>query len=242
MTLNLIHIPKTGGTSLEKFLDSNNIKYISHHLVRQNDPLHSEDKYITVIRNPLTRFVSAFNYYFSLLSQNIDNISFEQLSLDNCLSPYFTKKKLVTNSYFDPFIDEIILSFKSANELAESLSSKDETIKKRAEILCNYNHFVGISFYLDSSFINKFHKNIIWVGKLENIDNDIKALHEILEITPKYTKIQKIRENKDNNSKYLSQKAIENLIRFYDQDYKSMDLLYKYNLIDKETIVSYYSI
>lgn len=238
MPLNLIHIPKTGGTSIEFFLDSNNIKYTSHHLVKQHNPLDDSEKYITIIRNPISRFVSAFNYYFSLVSQNLDDISYNKLNLDNCLSPYFTKKKMVTNYYFDPVIDDLILHFETANKLAESLSSDNIEIKNQARLLCGYNHFAGIGFYLDKNFINEFHSNIVWVGILENIDNDIKRLCKVLDINDT-SKMKKIRENKNNLSKYLSEKAIKNLVEFYNEDYISIELLQKYNLIDSTILNSY---
>jgi len=238
MPLNLIHIPKTGGTSIEFFLDSNNIKYTSHHLVKMSNPLDDSEKYITIIRNPIARFVSAFNYYFSLVSQNLHDLSYNKLNLDNCLSPYFTKKKMVTNYYFDPFIDDLILHFETANKLAESLSSEDINIKNKARSLCGYNHFAGIGFYLDKNFINTFHKNIVWVGILENIDNDIRTLCKTLDIKDT-SKMKKIRENKNNHSKYLSDKAIQNLLEFYNDDYISIELLQKYNLIDSNILNSY---
>jgi hypothetical protein len=163
----------------------------------------------------------------------------DNISLDNCLSPYFTFQKLTKNYYFSPELDKNIISFKDVNDLAESLTSDDSLIRNKAIELCNYNHFLGLSFYLDDGkFIEKYTNNILWVGKLEKIDEDINKLKEILNLDNNVS-IKKIRENKNDLSKFLSEKAIQNIINFYENDYKTLDILYNYNFIDFETLESY---
>ena len=238
MSLHFIHIAKTGGTSLEDFLINNNVKFNSHHLVKPQVPVDENEKYLILIRNPLKRFVSTFNYYFSLINQDLSKIS-SNITIHNCLSPYFTYKKLTKNYYFSSEIDSNIISFKDANDLAESLTSDNLQIKNKAKNLCNYNHFLGLGFYLNNGeFIEKYKNNIAWVGKLETINEDIDKLKEILNLDNNLY-IKRLRENKNELSKFLSDKAINNLINFYDNDYKTLDMLYNYNFIDYETLQSY---
>lgn len=238
MSLNFIHIPKTAGTSLENYLISNDITFNYFHLIKQHNPSDSADKFITIIRNPFTRFVSAFNYYHTLVSQNLDNISYHNLNIDNCLSPYFTKKKMETDSYFESWIDDGILSFKTANELAEALTSDNPDIKSFAHFLCDYKHFAGLDFYLDADFVEKYHDNIIWIGKQETLDDDMIRLANLLNIQNPIP-IKKIRENKNAMSKHLSDKAIQNLRNFYHKDFDSLQLLVEYDLIEEEIFISY---
>jgi len=237
-TLNFIHIAKTGGTSLEEFLNSNNIKFETHHLKKPPIPCSEYDKFLILIRNPIKRFVSTFNYYYSLINQDLVSLGYN-ISLDNCLSPFFTHQKLTKNYYFSPELDKNIVSFKNVNEFAESLTSDDSNIRNKAIELCNYNHFLGLSFYLDEGkFIEKYKNNILWIGKLEKIDEDIDKLKEILNLDNNIS-IKRIRENKNDVSKFLSEKAIQNIINFYQNDYKTLDILYKYNFIDLEILESY---
>ena len=238
LNINFIHIAKTGGTSLEELLDTNNIKYESYHLKKPCIPNSDTDKYLILIRNPIKRFVSTFNYYYSLINQDLSILD-NNISLENCLSPYFTQQKLIRNYYFSPEFDKNIISFKDVNEFAESLTSDDLNIRKKVIDLCNYNHFLGLGFYLDDGeFIKKYKNNIAWVGKLETINEDIENLKEILNLD-KNVSIKRIRENKNNLSKFLSEKAINNIIDFYKNDYKTLDVLYNYNFIDYETLESY---
>jgi len=237
--LNFIHIAKTGGTSFEQFLKDSNLKFKSYHLVKPDYPINEKDKYLILLRNPLKRFVSAFNYYFSLIDQDLNKIYSNNLSLDNCLSPYFTHKKLINNYYFSKDIDENIIFFQNANKLAESLSSDDLYLRNKAIEICNYSHFLGFGFYLDNGeFLKKYKDNIIWVGKLETINSDIDKLKNILNIKTDLS-LKKLRENKNSFSNLLSEKAINNLIHFYNDDYKTLDVLYNLNFIDHETLESY---
>lgn len=233
-----VHIGKTGGTSIMDFF---NIKQIHHIKV-----IFNQDKnYITWIRNPLSRFVSAFNMEYDTKEldpkfKNITNLN--EINLDNTIDTHKTKRFL-TNSLHDYEIrcNELFKYFDSANKLAESLSSSNEKIKKEAQELiniCGHTH-KGIGWYFDNGeFIEKHHQNILMVGRMEHMDEDIKKLKTFL---PCKHYIDKIRVNKSNSSKYLSELAITNLLEYYkDTDYKTLHIMEKYGFIDNETLNSYY--
>ena len=61
----LIHIGKSGGTSVRNILCEKQYKFSIKHLgwVRFNP----SEKYIIVLRNPISRFISAFNWRYHLV-------------------------------------------------------------------------------------------------------------------------------------------------------------------------------
>jgi hypothetical protein len=237
--LHFIHIAKTGGTSLEEYLNENNIKFIAHHLVEPEIPFDDDNRILILLRNPFKRFVSCFNYYHSILNQNLQPFyeDINNINAETCLSPYYTFTKITKNYFFSPEIDSFLHFFKDSNHLAESLSCNDENIRKNAETLCNYNHFLGLAFYFkyDADLFQKYLKNIIWIGRLENIDEDILSLQKILKVENKNTKLKNLKNNqKYHLSKDLSDIAKKNLINFYKKDFEFFDILRDNNLLNED--------
>ena len=139
--------------------------------------------------------------------------------------------------------DYLINYFKTANNLAESITSDNVEKKNLALELMNYNieHiYKGIGWYLfNGKFIEKNHKKIIFVGSLENMNEDIDKLNNIL--NKEIDNNLHIRKNKANNDKYLSEKAIKNILNFYkESDYKALKKLLEYNFITKELFDEYH--
>jgi hypothetical protein len=66
--MELIHIGKCGGSTVEKELTKNNIPFIKKHLcIIKYD---SSKKYLIVIRNPIKRFISAFYWRRHLVCES----------------------------------------------------------------------------------------------------------------------------------------------------------------------------
>jgi hypothetical protein len=233
-----VHIGKCGGGTIEKLFNLN-----QYHL--RKPVFNNKIKYIIWIRNPLTRFVSAFNMAYHLINLDTSKLDLNNITLDNCLAPARIKFKLIHKlSYtFDIEYDNLINFFKTPNNLAEALTSDNIEIKNKAYKLMSSNieHiYLGIGWYLDNGdFIKKYYKNIVMVGKIETMNEDIKKLANILNVNISNKKTH-WRENK-NKDMYLSDLAIKNLLEFYkNTDYQTLNILYEYNFIDKETLDSYY--
>ena len=101
--------------------------------------------------------------------------------------------------------------------------------------------FKGIGWYLyNGDFIEKNHNKIIFVGTCENMADDITRLSNLLNIQNN-SEEKKIRENINNNDKFLSPKAIKNILNFYkDTDYKALQKLVEYNFITKDLFEKYH--
>lgn len=63
-----IHIGKCGGSTVRKEFKKNKILFYEKHMT--NVKFHRNKKYIIVIRNPISRFVSAFNWRYKLVVED----------------------------------------------------------------------------------------------------------------------------------------------------------------------------
>jgi hypothetical protein len=240
MKIAFIHIGKTGGTTIHTLLKNNLNNYKEYHHFKnyKNDEL-----YILWLRNPISRFVSAFNH--SYYGVNVDVRNIQHFDLDNCLIPGRMKDSLHKTYIFSQDYDALIKSFESANHLAESLTSEDINLKNKAiELMnCDVEHICkGIGWYLNNGkLIENMHNKILFVGRMENMKEDIKLLSRKLNVN--LNENIKLRENVylDKSMKYLSPLAIKNIVEWYkDSDYAALKQLLEYEFIDEELFSSYF--
>ena len=240
--IHFIHIGKCGGTALIIFFKDQEIKLNDFHLQKPTPP-EAKDKYIIWVRNPLHRFVSAFNYSLALINTSTVDLNENTLTIYNCLAPGIIRSKMQHNYTFSTEYDDLINFFLTPNNLAEALTSQDTEIRNKAIKLMNHpmEHInKGIGWYLDNGeFIKEHREKILFVGKTETMKTDISNLSKLLGIHTKVSN-KKIREN-TSYTKYLSSLAIENLLNFYkDTDYKALQALHEEGWIDKNMYQSYF--
>lgn len=228
-SLYFIHVGKSGGTSIKYNFMKNGIHLQNYHLDRPSCKRHAQSFFILWIRNPISRFVSAFYH----AKNRIDG--------DTSLVPYRHHQDYI----FSPSYDKLISIYQTANELAENLSHSHPYHRKVAMECMHHvdeHIFKGLGYYTNNGeFIHK-NKHRIFVGRLEYFQEDFTNLVENrLKIPFSFHYETKIRQNFNKNDTILSQKAIENLITFYhDTDYYALKVLLQHDLISKETFVSYF--
>jgi hypothetical protein len=238
--IRFIHIGKTGGTTLNEQLKLALSDYKQYHHEKEYS---DREKYIIWIRNPIARFVSAFNHSFYGVHVDIHKI--KKFDWENCLIPARMKGSMTRSYVFSERYDELIRKFSSANELAECLYSNDLEKRDLARELMNNieeHLFKGIGWYLgNGDFIKTNNANIMFVGRTETMREDLRSLSKILNVELNCD--LKIRENVyvDESMKYLSPVAIKNVIEWYkDSDYATLEQLYNFGWITKYTLDSYY--
>jgi hypothetical protein len=237
--LAFIHIGKTGGSTIQKLLN------IRQYHLHKNYNLNS--KFIIWIRNPIARFVSAFNMSyvnvnFKKFIKNTKDLGPRSVLLKKRINRYLTKE---TDYIFGKRYDELINFFKTPNNLAEGLSSDNKGIRERAEELMNspLEHiYKGIGWYLNNGrFVKNRNDKIVFVGKQETMDEDIEKLGTLLNKEMKPNN-KMVNNYSTAESKYLSPLAIENIKKFYkDSDYAALIELNKHGWITDEVLELYYT-
>jgi len=236
-----IHIGKTGGTTIHHLLRNKLKNYSEYHL---RNTYKSNEKYIIWIRNPINRFVSAFNHSFYGIHTDVQSI--KEFDLEHCLIPTWMKNARGKPYVFSQKYDTLFKQFTSANHLAESLTSEDKMLQRSAVELMNRpeEHIdKGIAWYLKKhNFLSKNRNNILFIGRTETMKDDIIKLSNILGV--KLDENLRIRENVyvDSSMKYLSPLAIRNIINWYkDTDYAILQQLLTDKWIDEATFNSYHT-
>ena len=246
--IKLIHIGKCGGTAfLEAFgWKGNNPLYEIHQHNKYKPNLH---KYIIWLRNPISRFISAFMYNYNIHHADIDKLP-EGVNIYNTICPEVFRGKLKRkrlpnydkNVTWGNNMDFLISYFNSPNDVAESLTSEDKQrqiyAKELMDMKIEHIH-KGIGFYLhNGDFVDKHYNRIIFVGTMENMEEDLIKVGKILGKNPRLDKKPRVNEYNDDY-KYLSKKGFENIKNYFEGDYKALKTLNKHKLINNKILESY---
>jgi hypothetical protein len=256
-----IHIGKTGGTSIRSMFGAINYKIKSYHC--EKIPWNPSEKYIIWIRNPIKRFVSAFYFiYYSILydttKYDLETVQKAQkyyntgnpiyktnTRLDNELNLFDIIRKMNNGGeyFISREIDELFKFFKTPNKLAESLYSTDDELRNNAQkVIKSHVHLdASIGYYLNNgNFVKNRNNQILFVGKQESFQEDVSKLEKVLNI--KFKSVHNKRENTHFDDKYMSNLAINNIIKWYgDTDYVALKELFNHGWISKQTLESYYA-
>jgi len=243
--LSFVHIGKTGGSTIHEILKQKNIEFIEYHCHKN---YKNNEKYIIWLRNPLSRFVSAFNYVSHLANYNCNGKKLSDINNSNCLLVQHIHIKIKNNNsfVFNPKYDRLVKLFKTPNDLAEGMTSLNPEIKRNALALMNYdmeNIYRGIGWYMNNgNFIKKRNDKILFVGKQETMKEDIEALSKILNVDLNTNHVVRKNNFSPESSKYLSPLAIKNLIEFYkNTDYAALIELNKNGWITDDVLQNYYT-
>ncbi|NBB79018.1 MAG: hypothetical protein GVY36_06160 [Verrucomicrobia bacterium] len=241
--IKFIHIGECAGTSLMKHFIDAGIDIDEYHLSRPT--IQERVYYFLWIRNPLNRFVSAFNHAKTILAFDYSGLDPDGLNLSNCPAPERIRNRMLKGYTFGPAYDALIFKFSSANELAESLSSSDRSRAFEARQLMKRPEehiYKGIGWYLDNGrWVRVFHRRIIMVGCVEKMDSDFARLLDTLgwPELPSFTPSRE-RTGAPLLPDTLSQKARRNLRQFYSPtDYAAISALYRHGLIDDDVFEAY---
>lgn len=197
-----IHIGKCGGVSLWEAINKSYIlkeKFRKIYKVHvSKPPVKKNARYIVVIRNPINRAISAFNWRYSLVVEKQDQRHRFDGEWD-VLKKYATLNNLAEALYFENVLDEkVSKEFQMIHHLKEN-----------------------ISFYLSELMKHINEEQIFCILSTETLNEDICN-------NLKITDVRKVHENAkfmDENKKYLSDKAYENLKKYLYRDYQCIEKL-----------------
>jgi hypothetical protein len=147
MKLVIIHIGKCAGSVVCNTLKKNNIEFNQIHV--QKAKFKENKKYVILLRNPITRFISAFNWRYELVL------------IDKTQKNRFYKEKNVLKKY------------NNANNLAENIENYDVGEEYIHHI------YEDINYYLSDFLKECKSENILGVITQENLYDDFKRIFNI---------------------------------------------------------------
>jgi len=215
--IHFLHIGKTGDSSikstLNNYLNTRYCIYCYDHLIKLKH-ISPKDKVIFSVRDPIDRFVSAFNFA--------------------------KDRALPLGKLFSPAASNYLNNFENADELAIALYSdietKREVAKKVMQLIPhlreNYWYWFGNEKYLQSRL-----NNIFFVFNCKCLNNNFLHFKEKIGADSNI-KLPLINDSKANvnftkHNKSLSSEGIANLKKWYSNDYKFLKFLKENQLISK---------
>lgn len=199
----VIHIGKCGGSTVRSELINNEFKFSERHIRKIR--FQKNKKYVIVIRNPISRFVSAFNWRYKLVVKDGNQ-------RNRFKGEFATLKK-----------------YKTCNNLAENIYNSKGELQIDLSKKHYYIHHIkeDINFYI-GDFLDKCKKeNIIAVIATETLNEDMLNYFSI--------EVQKHeKKNKKDSEDNLSNLATTNLKKYLIKDYRCIQKIYDMNLISEQ--------
>lgn len=212
----IIHIGKCGGSTVSEELINNSChpSYNNWHHICQVK-YESDKQYIILLRNPIQRFISAFNFQ---KKRNGDSPE-ELIELNKYKDVNFLAENLYKNEILNV-------------EIVKSINKKYNTRKTHLHIpsidkISHPSHLgMDINYYL-SDFLEKCpKKEIIGIICTETMKEDLKELFNI--------NLQKHIHKTNISDKKISILAYKNLKKYLNNDYRCIDKLFKIGVIDEK--------
>jgi hypothetical protein len=151
----LIHIGKCGGTTVRAELNKKEVRFKEKHLCQVR--FNPSKQYIIVIRNPVSRFISAFNWRHKLVVR------------DKTQSNRFAGEKMRLEQY------------QTVSNLAENIYSQEGKLSLDFTKPDNYIHHIreDINFYIGQFLDECDSKNILAVITTEHLEADLRHYFDI---------------------------------------------------------------
>jgi hypothetical protein len=224
--VNYIHIGKCGGSTVRKVLKKKKIEFKTFH-VCSTIKYNPDNKYLIVIRNPIKRFISAFNWRHYLVTNNLRKEGQTNLYYNQMKNTYqkvlgTQKRSILPERRF----------FNKYNDIEQfCIDLKDNPYILEEYDLINHMN-LDIHHYL-KEIIDKCPKNqISGIITTDTMKDDLKHIYDYdldyLNNTHK--------KNNDSNgyNKTLSDESYETLKNYLRKDYIIIDKMYKFGWITDE--------
>lgn len=207
--VHFLHIGKTGGTALIHALSchrrtASHVLEFHSHAVKLSD-IPDGEGVIFFLRDPISRFVSGF----------------------------YSRKRQGQPRYFYPWTEaeaNAFAVFETPDQLASTLSSDDEPMRRKAVAAMQGIQHVGNSYWEwfgnEAYFLSR-RRDILFVGFLETMEQDFEMLKAKLDI-PKEVVLPghgvETHKSPQDLDKRLGETAMTNLKEWYREDYGFIEL------------------
>ena len=199
-----IHIGKCGGSSLWQAINESKLikkKFSRVHKIHMGKPpVLNHARYLIVIRNPISRAISAFNWRYKLV---VDD-------------------EVQRNRFAGEW--EILNKYQTLNQMAESLYTNGRLNPEVADEFETIHHLrEDIEFYLHELLENLQVEQLFGVLATETLGEDVERQLGVGTMKRTYENGKYV----DKNKKYLSEQAYENLKQYLGGDYDCLSRLIK---------------
>jgi len=198
----LIHIGKCGGSTVARELKNHGYKFFEVHM--RPTRYNGSKNYFITIRNPISRFISAFNYMHKLVVNE-------------------AKKDFRYESE-----KELLMRFDSPSVIAQSLYDDSMNLTLDLNSMENYigHVFEDINFYLEDFLNSCDPSDIGGVICTEMLSADLERVFGFS------TELHERRNS--GMSTHLSTKALNNLSLFLQKDFDCIEKLNKMSVLTEE--------
>lgn len=235
-----LHVGKTCGSSIKHIL-GNKITTTCHLQKPSEKQLQDADIILISIRDPIERFVSAFNYAHKIINYDTSHMDINS-DFSNTIAPFHIKTKVMKGFAYNKEYNDLVNYFKTPNTLAESLTDSHNK-EKAHNLMTNHTEHIykSLGYYTNNGkIIEQYHHKIVVVSK-ETFNDDIKRVyHNVFQKELCDNHIIQKRQNDDSQKTCMSQVAIQNARNFYKAtDYKTLQVMARYNLISRKLYNQY---
>jgi hypothetical protein len=208
----LIHVGKCGGRTVRDGI-KNAVRNCDLHEVHVQKPIYRKDlKYIIVARGPISRLNSAFRWRYKLI-----------VSDGNQKVKYRSKDE-----------HDVLVKYENLNNIAEALYHENGEANAIAQKeIRKIGHIrQDISFHLRDLLSRCQPTQIVAVLMQENLDEDIFRVFGYRNELTRHSN-----PASEEEDKALSETALINLMKFFEEDYEALVKLYCWGKIDQEVFV-----
>jgi len=207
-----IHIGRCGGSSVEEDMYKNNIIFKRIHM--STVEYDKDEDYIIIIRNPIDRFVSAFNWvYYRLSTPSYCNHLYDRYLKNN------------------PTIDEFIY-YKNANHIGEHIYNENGELNKQIDEFINRKGITPDRINTPGQLgfgIYQYLNNFIKLPSLERYLQDnckVISYHSLKSDCKNILNINLTNHLKKGSTEKLSELACKNFEKYFKKDFECIEKLY----------------
>ena len=201
-----VHIGKCGGASLAKSIAESEVLKSKFNTICkvhiEKPPILKRANYLVVVRNPIERAISAFNWRYKLVVE-------DEAQRDRFLGEW-----------------DILKRYESISKLADALYDNDNLNEGVARDFRRIHHLKeDMVFYLHDLLKNIKPKQIFAVLSTETLDFDVQKLLGV----PSVPRVHSHAHMVSNEKKSLSLQARANLRKFLQPDYDCLETILQMN-------------
>lgn len=200
-----VHVGKCGGSTVEAAIGRSSFKNQTHSVHLRPAPHLPRMKYLLVVRNPVERVLSAFNWRYRLVvEESLQETRFP--GERKVLEKYRSLNALAEGLYVDGLLNPVVASdFQKIHHVAE-----------------------GFDYHLREVLDCCRPDQIIGVLMQETLDEDL------LRVLGVSSELREKDNSSSSRDRSLNERALSNLRRFLCKDYTVLLQLYLLGLISKE--------